>query len=90
MLRLSVWGLWLNSNIALFEDKGKNLIGLLTGPPGIIKTLIAEAVAEVSRRPLYMVTSAEFGKYNYLLHLLEIMTDSMKVTVPLVSASKLR
>lgn len=42
-------------------DKGKGLIGLLTGPPGVGKTLTAEAVAEVSRRPLYMVTSAELG-----------------------------
>lgn len=42
-------------------EKGKGLIGLLTGPPGVGKTLTAEAVAEVSRRPLYMITSAELG-----------------------------
>ena len=43
------------------REKGKGLIGLLTGPPGVGKTLTAEAVAEVARRPLYMLSSGELG-----------------------------
>ena len=43
------------------KEKGKGLIGLLTGPPGVGKTLTAEAVAEVVRRPLYMLSSGELG-----------------------------
>jgi hypothetical protein len=43
------------------RDKGKGLIGLLCGPPGVGKTLTAEAVAEIARRPLYTVSSGELG-----------------------------
>jgi SpoVK/Ycf46/Vps4 family AAA+-type ATPase len=43
------------------RDKGKGLIGLLSGPPGVGKTLTAEAVAEVTRSPLYMLASGELG-----------------------------
>ena len=48
-----------------FDDfvsgKGLGLIGLLSGPPGVGKTLTAEAVAEILQRPLYAVTSGELG-----------------------------
>ena len=43
------------------RDKGRGLIGLLSGPPGVGKTLTAEAVAEIARRPLYMISSGEIG-----------------------------
>lgn len=43
------------------RSKGKGLVGLLTGPPGVGKTLTAEAVAEIAQRPLYTVTSGELG-----------------------------
>lgn len=43
------------------EGKGKGLIGLLSGGPGCGKTLTAEAVAEVTTRPLYMVSAGELG-----------------------------
>ncbi|KAF3074253.1 hypothetical protein CFAM422_003454 [Trichoderma lentiforme] len=43
------------------RDKGRGLIGLLAGPPGVGKTLTAEAVAEIARRPLYMISSGELG-----------------------------
>ena len=43
------------------KDKGLGLIGLLTGPPGVGKTLTAEAVAEILERPLYVITSGELG-----------------------------
>jgi SpoVK/Ycf46/Vps4 family AAA+-type ATPase len=53
------------SNAALFDDvvvgKGKGLIGLLSGGPGCGKTLTAEAVAEVTHRPLYAVSAGELG-----------------------------
>ena len=43
------------------KEKGKGLVGLFTGPPGVGKTLTAEAVSEVVRRPLYMLSSGELG-----------------------------
>ncbi|KAJ7349861.1 P-loop containing nucleoside triphosphate hydrolase protein [Mycena albidolilacea] len=50
---------------ATFDDvvrgKGKGLIGLFSGRPGCGKTLTAEAVAEVTRRPLYSVSAGELG-----------------------------
>lgn len=50
---------------SLFDDvvigKGKGLIGLLSGNPGCGKTLTAEAVAEVTHRPLYSVSAGELG-----------------------------
>ena len=50
---------------ALFDDvvagKGKGLIGLLSGGPGCGKTLTAEAMAEVTRRPLYVLSAGELG-----------------------------
>lgn len=45
----------------IVRDKGKGLIGLLSGPPGVGKTLTAEVVAEVARRPLYILSSGEMG-----------------------------
>lgn len=43
------------------RGKGRGLAGLLSGPPGVGKTLTAEAVAEISRRPLYAVSAGELG-----------------------------
>ncbi|PBK92858.1 P-loop containing nucleoside triphosphate hydrolase protein [Armillaria gallica] len=43
------------------RDKGRGLIGLLSGKPGCGKTLTAEAVAEVTRRPLYVISAGELG-----------------------------
>ncbi|EPS31085.1 hypothetical protein PDE_06039 [Penicillium oxalicum 114-2] len=45
----------------IVEDKGKGLVVLLTGSPGVVKTLTAEAVAEVTERPLYVVATGELG-----------------------------
>jgi ATP-dependent Lon protease len=48
-----------------FDDivagKGKGLVGLLSGSPGVGKTLTAEVIAEVTRRPLYMLSAGELG-----------------------------
>ncbi|KAF2966102.1 hypothetical protein GQX73_g7478 [Xylaria multiplex] len=42
-------------------DKGRGLIILMFGPPGVGKTLTAEVVAEKSRVPLYAMSAAELG-----------------------------
>ncbi|KAI3572061.1 P-loop containing nucleoside triphosphate hydrolase protein [Fusarium oxysporum f. sp. albedinis] len=43
------------------EDKGKGLILLLAGPPGVGKTLTAETVAEELKRPLYRIGAGDLG-----------------------------
>ncbi|KAI5924090.1 hypothetical protein F4810DRAFT_665652 [Camillea tinctor] len=43
------------------KGKGKGLLLLLCGAPGIGKTLTAEAVAENLRRPLYRVRAGDLG-----------------------------
>ena len=54
-----------NAQISGYDDviqgKGRGLIGLLSGRPGCGKTLTAEAVAEVTKRPLYAVSAGELG-----------------------------
>jgi SpoVK/Ycf46/Vps4 family AAA+-type ATPase len=48
-----------------FDDvvsgKGKGLVGLLSDNPGVGKTLTAEVIAEVTERPLYMLSAGELG-----------------------------
>ncbi|KZF18974.1 P-loop containing nucleoside triphosphate hydrolase protein [Xylona heveae TC161] len=45
----------------IVQDKGKGFIALLSGNPGVGKTLTAEVVSEVTKRPLYMVSAGELG-----------------------------
>jgi hypothetical protein len=45
----------------IVKGKGKGLIMVLHGPPGVGKTLTAETVAEYCKRPLYMVSSGDLG-----------------------------
>ncbi|KAF7338400.1 p-loop containing nucleoside triphosphate hydrolase protein [Mycena venus] len=45
----------------IIKGKGLGLIGLLAGTPGCGKTLTAEAVAEVTHRPLYVLSAGELG-----------------------------
>lgn len=45
----------------IIAGKGGGSINLLEGPPGVGKTLTAEAVAEMLKRPLYMVSVGELG-----------------------------
>lgn len=52
-----------------FDDvvsgKGKGLVGLLSGSPGVGKTLTTEVIAEVTKRPLYMLSAGELGTQVY-------------------------
>ncbi|EIM84116.1 P-loop containing nucleoside triphosphate hydrolase protein [Stereum hirsutum FP-91666 SS1] len=54
-----------NSNKKIISDvisgKGGGLISVLHGPPGTGKTLTAEGVAELLKRPLYMVGATELS-----------------------------
>ncbi|KAJ9144054.1 P-loop containing nucleoside triphosphate hydrolase protein [Pleurostoma richardsiae] len=43
------------------QDKGRGLIILMFGPPGVGKTYTAEAVAERSRVPLYSMSAGTLG-----------------------------
>lgn len=45
----------------IIEGKGGGVIFLLHGPPGQGKTLTAEAIAELLRRPLYSISIGELG-----------------------------
>jgi hypothetical protein len=45
----------------VIQGKGKGIIMLLSGPPGVGKTLTAESVAETMRVPLYAIGAAELG-----------------------------
>ncbi|EME85034.1 uncharacterized protein MYCFIDRAFT_187795 [Pseudocercospora fijiensis CIRAD86] len=45
----------------IVKGKGRGLIMVLHGPPGVGKTLTAETVAEFVQRPLYMVSSGDLG-----------------------------
>ena len=52
-------------HVELFDDivvgKGQGLVGLLSGNPGCGKTLTAEAAAEITHSPLYVVSAGELG-----------------------------
>lgn len=43
------------------SGKGRGLVAVLHGPPGTGKTLTAEGIAELLKRPLYMVSTGELG-----------------------------
>lgn len=43
------------------DGKGRGIVMLLTGPPGVGKTLTAEATAENLRAPLYSLSAGQLG-----------------------------
>ncbi|KAI9817745.1 MAG: hypothetical protein M1827_000864 [Pycnora praestabilis] len=45
----------------VIQGKGRGIILLLSGPPGVGKTLTAESVAETMRAPLYMMSAGDLG-----------------------------
>lgn len=45
----------------VIQGKGRGIVFLLHGPPGVGKTLTAEGIAEYLRCPLYCVSSGELG-----------------------------
>ncbi|KAL8829738.1 MAG: hypothetical protein Q9191_001848 [Dirinaria sp. TL-2023a] len=45
----------------VIQGKGKGMIMLLSGPPGVGKTLTAESVAENMHVPLYMMSAGDLG-----------------------------
>lgn len=45
----------------VIEGKGKGMIILLCGPPGVGKTLTSESVAEEMRVPLYLMSAGDLG-----------------------------
>eukprot|EP00732_Lithocolla_globosa_P006588 Lithocolla_globosa_v1_NODE_7749_length_905_cov_1.942353.p1 type:complete len:156 gc:universal NODE_7749_length_905_cov_1.942353:682-215(-) len=53
-----------NSHVAfsdIISGKGGGCIFLMHGPPGVGKTLTAEAISEMLHRPLYTVSVGELG-----------------------------
>lgn len=49
-------------NVDLVRGKGKGLIILLHGAPGVGKTSTAECVAEFTHRPLFAMTCGDIGE----------------------------
>ena len=47
----------------VIQGKGKGLVAVLHGDPGTGKTLTAEGIAELLKRPLYMVSAGELGTH---------------------------
>lgn len=62
----------------IVRGKGKGLVCVLHGPPGVGKTLTAECVAEYVQRPLFMVSSGDLGVVSEQLD--EQLTKIMDMT----------
>lgn len=63
----------------VIQGKGRGIIMLLSGPPGVGKTLTAESVAETMKVPLYMLSAGDLGTKpsdveNSLSNILEMNT----------------
>lgn len=49
----------------LIKGKGKGLVFVLHGAPGVGKTFTAESIADDVRKPLYVINSGELGVTPY-------------------------
>lgn len=50
-----------NSACDIIQGKGEGTVFLFYGPPGVGKTLTAEAIADVMKKPLFQVSVGELG-----------------------------
>lgn len=54
-----------SKQLGVFDDvvqgKGRGIVTLLSGPPGVGKTLTAESVAEALKVPLYVLSAGDLG-----------------------------
>jgi hypothetical protein len=64
----------------IIAGKGEGTIFLLHGPPGVGKTLTAEAIAELLCRPLYVVSMGELGTSPETLE--ERLLDIFDLCIP--------
>jgi len=64
----------------LIAGKGEGSIFLLHGPPGVGKTLTAEAIAEMLHKPLYSVSMGELGTTPESLE--ANLTDILELATP--------
>ncbi len=64
----------------VIAGKGEGAIFLLYGPPGVGKTLTAEAIAEMLHKPLYVVSMGELGTTPEALE--ERLLDILDLCVP--------
>ena len=64
----------------VIAGKGEGTIFLLHGPPGVGKTLTAEAIAELLHKPLYVVSMGELGTTPEALE--ERLHDVLDVCTP--------
>jgi len=51
----------------IIRGKGRGLVAVLHGRPGVGKTLTAEGISEYLRKPLYMVSAGELGTDSRML-----------------------
>lgn len=71
------WGTRSSTFDDYVKGKGKGLVGLLYGRPGLGKPLTAEAIAEIAELPLYQLSSGSLGHLaneinKSLTHILEL------------------
>lgn len=67
-----------NIDSSLFKGKGQGAVILLTGEPGIGKTLTVESVAEQMRMPLYSFSAAELGLETFSME--SILGDIFEIS----------